>query len=372
MGIAPKSVDEYYPEEAPRVGWSSNPVNLQGGYSTPAARPYFLDPQAERLRATEQMAQQYQFNRLQNELEGLPQAQRLEEIERKERLKSGLERLQMMGQKEQFQNRIQKGEIDYYTPEGRREMAKALGMGIVTPSTINAIRAASPKAEALSEAVYNLNGIDLDSPDAPTALQQVLNSTDKSIHLEPEFRYAVRDAQNAIAKRQAENDKTLINRAFESGMADEEVIKHLNPEMTRVMDKAGFMKAYTNHLKTERAKKNIFTPEWQKRDAEMEMQSMERAERDPSPYEIENVLRMNPANENRDFTDHPATPEEIAAATTQWRTEPSKKLNFHRRAAQSLLNAALGITPQAQESAAPVNDARAKALDLIKRNVGGM
>lgn len=359
MGLAPKPVESYYEEP---IGSSMNTVNYQGSYSNRDFRPYYMDPQREQRRSMEQMPQQYQYDQLQNQLRHLPEIQRLEDIERQERTRSGLERLQALGQKQAFQDKLQQGQIDYWTPEGRRQMSQAVGLGYMTPSSLSAIRAASPKAEALAEAAYNLN-----TAGSEEELNSVLQRTDKSLHLEPEFRTAFHEARSRINKANADNDNRLINRALESGMDQDEIMKYLNPEMTRVVDKGSFMKAYGDHLRTERAKKQIFTPAWRSEDDKLLNEAITRQTTEPTLSQLEPVLRNLTKDVEREFTKNPASPEEIQRAYQEWKTAPSRMLNARKKMAEDMLNQALGRqpAPDVQQIAQP-QDAKAKALNLLK------
>jgi len=361
MGIAPKSMSSYFGEEEP-IGWSGAPI-AQRGYSSPSVTPFYLDPQANQRRQMQNMAQDYEYQKLQDTIKDLPEIQKMEDIEREERMKSGLERLNQLKTRSEIQNQFQQGAIDYWTPEGRRKLTQAVGMGAITPSTISAIRSASPKAEALTDAVYNLHGIDPSAPDADVQLQGILANTDKSLHLEPEFKYALRDTQGAIAKLRAENDKALINRAIESGMNQDELMKYLNPEMTRVANKEGFMKSYGEYLRESRAKKELFTPEWKKKDEELQYQAIERAAKEPDPATIDNYIMSKDLN--RDFVHQPITPEERMAAAQRWKVEPAQELQFRRQAMQTMLDRALGREPVQQQS--PVGDTDEIARNLVKR-----
>lgn len=359
MGIAPKSVEDYYGEAKP-VGWSIEPMSREAGYSTPVQRPYYSNPVEEQRRAMAQMAQQYQYNRMQSELQNLPEVQKLEDIERQERLKSGLERLQMLGQKEAFQNRLQKGELDYWTPEGRREMAKAVGMGIITPSSLQAIRASSPQDEALSEAIYNLN-----TADSEEKLKQIIEGADKSLHVDPEFRRAIHEARSNVAAKQSQRDNTLIQRAIREGMPYNEMMKYLNPEIDQVVDRSGFMKSYGEHLLTKEARDKIVTPAWQNQNTELMQQAVERSINPPTSAQLEGFVQSKPGNETRDFTRNPLTPEEMQAAAIEWKAQPSRLLAARRKMEQDYIDQYLGRTPQVQAEP-QVEDKKAKAMDLLK------
>lgn len=357
LGISPRSLEDYYSDDdSTPVGWSTRPYNLFGGAPTNAT-PHYSDPTKVKQWEAERLARDYQLNRLRNEVQNQPEEDRLASIERQERMKSGLERLKMLGQKQELQNKLQQGQIDYWTPEGRRQLSQAVGMGTLSPSSLQAIRAASPKSEALAEAVYNLHGIDLDSPDANEQLQGIISSTDKSLHLEPEFKYALRDAQHAIARRQLENDKTLINRALESGMDQDEMMKYLNPEMTRVADKASFMKAYGEHLREQKARKQLFTPDWEKKDRELQYQAMDRAAREPDMGTIDNYIMSKDLN--RDFAKNPISPQERMLAAQKWKSEPAAELSFRKQAMQKMLDQALGKTPEPQNQPSQISKAEA-------------
>lgn len=358
MGIAPKSVDSYYGDDEAPLGWSI-PASAysEGGYSSKPIIPNYRDPVREQQNALRQMTQDYQYQRMQNELQNLPAIQSLEDIERQERMKSGLERLKMLGQKQELQNKLQQGQIDYWTPEGRRQLSQAVGMGTLSPASLQAIRAASPKSDELAEAAYNLNRARTEDE-----LNTILEQTDKSLHLEPDFRRTLHEAQLRINRANEENDNRFIERASREEMPYEEMSKYLNPEMTRIADRPGFLKAYNEHMLMKSKLRDIVTPAWRSEDDKLRNEMVKRQTTEPNQFLIEELLRKNPSNANRDFTKLPPSPEEVSAAFQSWKMEPARMLEARNQLVQQRLNQALGREPVQQQVSPQDKQAKVNAI----------
>lgn len=357
LGISPKSLEDYFGEDdSTPVGWSTRPYNLFGGAPTNAT-PHYSDPTKVKQWEAERLARDYQLNRLRNEVQNQPEEDRLASIERQERIKSGLERLKMLGQKQELQNKLQQGQIDYWTPEGRRQLSQAVGMGTLSPSSLQAIRAASPKSDELAEAAYNLNRARTEDE-----LNAIIEQTDKSLHLEPDFRRTLHDAQLRISRANEENDNRFIERASREEMPYEEMSKYLNPEMTRIADRPGFLKAYNEHMLMKSKLRDIVTPAWRSEDDKLRNEMVKRQATEPNQFLIEELLRKNTNNVNRDFTKMPPSPEEVSAALQIWKMEPARMLEARNQLVQQRLNQALGREPVQQQASPQDKQAKVNAI----------
>lgn len=329
MGIPAQDVSSFYGDEGDNP-WAANTYKPEMGYSARSRQvvmPNAYENQFKEFETQQRLAELDRFKK------NLPELQQIEDIQRQEKLQSGLSRLDALKRQSAFQQEMAKGG-DPYAPENRAKIFQALAQGATTPSMVSTLERYAPKNEALLDNVANISSIDPSDYAAEEKLNQYIQGADKSLHVTPEFRHAVTSMRSAINSHKSRLDEGKINKAEQLGVDASPYV-----EGNRIIDKEGFDKAYRRGL----AEARILPPAARQEMFNLLTQHQSR------------LLKGNQIPEEL-IQEYPhATPEELKARHMEWINQPLREWQARQNALNALIESA---SKSSNPYSVPINQAQ--------------